>query len=353
MRKIRDSRFELLRIIAILMIILSHFSLFGQQYRLHTGILAIDFFGIRLFQPFGALGVYLFVLITGYFIGTKSISKTKAYKKILQIWFETLFYTFTIFVIFVVIKPDAFNLKNLVMAIFPFTFRAYWFVTAYIMLMLLAPFINIVVTNITKKNLIFLILAITVFGNILPALKNFVGGEANSLMSILPAYLIGAFIHKYGVRVHYSGRIGFLVFLFMCALGFGVTFIKGVEHGKGAYVGILPLIVAVSIFLAVVKMTEFRSQIINQLASTVFAAYLITENTLVRPVIWSVLRFSSVKNVWLSDIYGFISIIVITLVGVFVIDKTRQLILKLLHVDNLYNISILKNVNLKAASSGK
>ncbi|MDV2585897.1 acyltransferase, partial [Levilactobacillus brevis] len=61
MRKIRDSRFELLRIIAILMIILSHFSFFGQQYRLHTGISAIDFFGIRLFQPFGALGVYLFV----------------------------------------------------------------------------------------------------------------------------------------------------------------------------------------------------------------------------------------------------------------------------------------------------
>lgn len=71
-RKVRDSRFELLRLIAMFMIVTYHFSFFGQKFRLKEGLSIPMLIGSKLFIIYGQLGVCLFVLITGFFLGGKS-----------------------------------------------------------------------------------------------------------------------------------------------------------------------------------------------------------------------------------------------------------------------------------------
>lgn len=59
----RDSRFELLRIISMFLIIIYHYGLYGNwnNSSLKT----------QIFSPWGQIGVSLFVLISGYFLSTQ------------------------------------------------------------------------------------------------------------------------------------------------------------------------------------------------------------------------------------------------------------------------------------------
>ncbi|MFT8982498.1 acyltransferase family protein [Oenococcus sp.] len=339
MKKIRDSRFEALRIIAILMIVLSHFSLYGQQYRLTRGGVSLsDFLGIRLFQPVGPAGAYLFVMITGFFVGNQVIEFKKALSKGIQVWLETIFYTLIIFLIFVLSNNSFWNLKNLLMAVFPFTFRAYWFVSAYIMLTCLTPFINIVLVNINKIQWLVLIVVTTTFFSVFPIINNFVGAEANSLGILVPPYLIGAYIHKFQPRFKHIAIVfsGVMCLLLMYLLSISISLFKGAEHGKAVFVGLLPLLLAVSIFLVINNSNTYRNKIMNQLSSTVFAGYLITENVLVRPVIWKILSFKNVSNIWIADLLGLLSVCAMIFIGAFLIDKIRQYIFHFFKANKLY-----------------
>ena len=135
------------------MIVLSHFSLYGQSYRITVPISYFDLIGIRLYNPFGQVGVYLFVLITGFFLGDRNLNITYGVKKAVQIWMEVIFYTVVIACICIFLKSYYLSFKGLLRVFFPFTFGAYWFVTAYIFLMLLSPFINKLIQNLDKKTI--------------------------------------------------------------------------------------------------------------------------------------------------------------------------------------------------------
>lgn len=67
MKKIRDSRFEIIRIISMMLIVMYHYTLYGNWPKS-----AINSFKIQFFRPWGQVGVGLFVMITSYFISTKT-----------------------------------------------------------------------------------------------------------------------------------------------------------------------------------------------------------------------------------------------------------------------------------------
>lgn len=73
---LRESKFEALRIIAIVMIIAHHYSLFGfnfQNLTLDSKKLILSFFIIG-----GKIGVNLFIMISSYYL-VDSISDSKKY----------------------------------------------------------------------------------------------------------------------------------------------------------------------------------------------------------------------------------------------------------------------------------
>ncbi|WP_301711306.1 acyltransferase family protein [Oenococcus sicerae] len=333
----RDSKFEAVRIVAILMIILSHFSLYAQSWRLKSSLSVFGLIGTKIFLPFGAIGVALFVLITSYFESGRNYSYQKSISKFIRIWVETVFYTSTIFFLYLVFDRSQIGLKVLLKSFFPFSTAEYWFVTAFMMLVLLLPFINAMIANISQKKFIILILISLFFCDVLPIIRTTTASSTVGLGEIITTYLLGAFIKKYDFKI--KKILAILVCLFSLVLIYlsevGISLFLGQQHGGNITSGILPLFVAVSIFLLVRDLKARKSLFINFVASTVFAAYLITENELVREFLWHSLALKKISNVWMADLLGGILIFFGIFVFVFVVDIIRQSIFKYTRLDDL------------------
>lgn len=335
MGKARDSKFELLRIFSIFLIILSHFSYYGLQPRLRAGISLLNYLGIRLFLPYGEIGVAIFILITGYFIGDKEFTFKDGFKKTSQVWLETIFYSVLIFVLCIFFARGYIKLTlgSFVRSFLPFSFSEYWFVTAYIMLMILVPFLNILTKFLDKKQFSLLLIVTIIFCDVLP---NNIASSSWGLGEIIASYLVGSYVKMYDLKINFKKIIIFIVLIFMYVGGFLVSYAKGFDYSlQFINGGIFPLIIATELFLIIKKQKPFHNFYINKLASTVFAGYLITEHEFIREIIWKLLAFKNVDNVWIADFSGFIGIILILFIGVFTVDLIRQYLFKILKINLL------------------
>ena len=155
----RNSKIELLRIISIFLIVLSH-------YVVHSGAnihdLSFGFNKIILeMSILGNIGTMLFVLISGYFLINSDEVKLK---KIIHFWLQVFFYSFFIYLLLLLINKETFDIKNLVLNSFPITFKRYWFATAYFILYLFHPHINKFLNSLSQReHFNFIILGVVIF----------------------------------------------------------------------------------------------------------------------------------------------------------------------------------------------
>ena len=149
MRKERSSNFELLRIVAIMMIIAHHFA----YYTILTTPCYIEMPDICkyytcLLCPGGEIGVAVFFMITGFFL-----HKDTSIRSLKNIVIPVFFYSYLTLSIFMVFKSfgiydfstrpaDTLMRDMLKMLLIPCNSGVWWYVCAYLMLMLLAPTIN-------------------------------------------------------------------------------------------------------------------------------------------------------------------------------------------------------------------
>lgn len=152
----RESKFELLRIVAMIFIIIHHYAIHGGILMAETN--EINKYVAIFIYSFGQVAVNIFILISGYFLINSKFSIKKFLKTILQV----LFYTLAIFILYLIFKgaPDWYTIKT---CIFPIMSGTYWFITTYIMLYCLSPYINRLIENMNQKehkNLIILLVII-------------------------------------------------------------------------------------------------------------------------------------------------------------------------------------------------
>ena len=135
-KKERKSNIELLRIISMCLIIYHHFSL-------NLGI--IEGYDISKTMIFGILGgiggkigVVCYVLTTGYF----SVEKDFNVKRVFKLWLQIFCYSVGFMLFFRITGIEKLNNVDTIKTFFPFAYNQYWFMTAYLYLMVLTPFIN-------------------------------------------------------------------------------------------------------------------------------------------------------------------------------------------------------------------
>lgn len=146
-KKERQANFELLRIICMLLIVSWHFLLHGQWNGKMVGVNAV--FGkilASLFMP----SVNLFVMISAFF-SCQSNTTSVNLQKVLKLWIPVFFYSIVLFIVPICTKTLSYDKMSLINSIFPFISGNYWFFSAYILLMLCAPFLNIIIRKITTK----------------------------------------------------------------------------------------------------------------------------------------------------------------------------------------------------------
>lgn len=297
--KARDSRFELLRIMAMMMIILAHYSSHGvmkivtsDALKLWWGGTLFNRFFCILMLPGGRIGVALFFMITGYF----SIWKDRIHVKSVVV--ETLIYSVLLTAIGFFVGQN--SLKAVVMSPLTIINGDWWFVSSYIFLALCIPFLNQYYQSLNTKKQSLLLAGTWLLFYFLPYIfkstyynlvrclffylagafmRSFVMSEDSSalrnrikkqkwalLVSVLAIWLLDSAI-KY---VYYQNNI-------RCAKG---ILLDGVIHN-----GILIPLAAVLLFAYFMSMDKFSNQSVNLLASTTFGVYLIHDSNL-RYFIW-------------------------------------------------------------------
>lgn len=196
-KKVRDSNLELYRIVAMLLIVAHHYvvnsgllDVMGQNPPpLSAKSLFIYWLGM-----WGKTGINCFVLITGYFMCTSSITVRKFLKLLLEVYF----YRIVIYTVFCVAGYSGITVGDLATVLLPTRNIGDNFTGCFLFFYLCIPFLNILVHNLNKKQhamLIVLLLTIyTLFGT-LPGIRV----TMNYVSWFCVLYVIASYIRIYSL----------------------------------------------------------------------------------------------------------------------------------------------------------
>lgn len=339
-QKNRDSRIELLRIFSMFLIVISHFSLESVSCWQHNGS-PIEAVKLLYFDVLGQPGAIIFFIISGFFYSSNfqfDDSKKRTMQQIWKIWSKTFFYSVIILAVaFLYIKKP--SLKQIAVAILPFSFNEYWFVTCYIITIVLSPWLNKIIDliSITEFKDLWIVFFILMFPGLLNA------GIINNFILALSGYFTGAFIKKYRIQMeHITSKqiiiLGILDYIIML-ISIVLSKLIGISTYHSAHFTHFPLsyILAVCIFLLFLKIKPFKNKIINLLASGVFAVYLITVHPLFYSYLWmNIVHIQVYKNTGIfvsSMIMIIISVIICIICSIvdIIVSKIIGELMKLRH----------------------
>jgi len=341
----RQSNFELLRIISILMIIMHHYAYYINQNGKVIGI-SLNNIIIDILYIGGKIGVTIFVLIAGYF-GIKNEFKIK---KMIKLLFEILFYSIILLILNISINGiDNIDMKEVMKSLFPITFSLYWFATTYVILYVLSPFINKLINNLNKEQIKKLLFILIVLIYIIPTITNKIIGFGNVGMFIT-LYIIGAYIR---LKDSSKSNKNCLIYFVLCIIFIIAMQLLCEWKNINKYINyfanmnnIVVLISSVSLFMCF-KNIKIQSNFINKIASTTFGVYLIHSNYFMHEFIWGKL-FNNTKYYISNDykilIHASISISLTYIICV-VLDLFRIYCIEKWTLPIIYKISnLIKNI---------
>lgn len=280
MHKTRNSSVELLRILSMLTIVAIHYMGTNSLGEL-TKSFSLEAECFIILKTIINYGVNIFVIITGYYMSTKT---EVSVRKIVKLLFDITFYGVIIYLSGVFFGELSFSLTDLIKSAVPIFAGHRWFVKAYIVLFLLSPFIGKLLNSMDKKSHLTLIIISMLFFSIWPAFLPFAPIEEMGFgfVNFILLFIISGYLRRYVKKI----RTSICVLIFLCA-----TFITVFAQNFG-YLGVsLPvvnsfvgyslahnnpcnIIACCALFMLFVK-NEFHSRIINMLAASAFAIYLI------------------------------------------------------------------------------
>ncbi|WP_373742695.1 acyltransferase [Jeotgalibaca porci] len=301
---VRDSNFELLRILSMVMIVVLHIGNHGLGGYIDIPVFLSGFTEVIYYfiRSLTIIAVSLYVLISGYFLSNSKFKITK----LINLFLETSFFSIAIYLLNVVLGYVDLGIVALIKSMFSVFFGEYWFVTVYFVLYAISPFLNKLIDNINKKEhaylllLSFLISCIWQFVYVNEEI-GVVGGYG--LIYFMFLYFIGAYVRKYNFIIKNFNKNVYLLFYFLLAATNGLTtYISEINFG-----GIdrliqynSPLILAMSYCLFMYfKQLKIKSSKINFVSKYVFGIYLVHEQSTFRQVLWN--EFGIVEDIISSN----------------------------------------------------
>lgn len=290
----RQANFELLRIVAMYMVVIMHY-LANSIETVPTGgsVQGMDVV-YALLESLCIVAVNVYVLISGYFLSESAFS----WKRVIRVIAQTLFYTVLIPPVLALFGAlsfsEVFNIYHIWNSIFPVQSGHYWFVTAYVVLMLFAPALNAAVQKLEQKQLLQVLGGLLLFfciGKTLSPLQFVTDRYGYDFGWFMVLYLIGGYIRRYGIGFFKNARRGWAVYLgsaavtavaelvltFLCKKGVSLTYYWSVPFH---YNFLFCLTGALGLFFAFSHMhikEGKAANVIRFVSPAVFGVYLIHE----------------------------------------------------------------------------
>ena len=327
-RKERESGIEFLKIIAMMMIVIAHTAqTFGGEHSnilafLHISSICQDFFInsnvatsntqyllIALFRHFGALGNDIFFICSAWFlIDSHRFVGKKIIKMILDVWVIS-----TLLLAICYLFNFPISGKQMIKCFFPTTLASNWYITLYIIIYAIHPFLNMIINHLSAKKMLGMVL----WGSFLYLIMGTVKHNlffSSELITYVVIYFNVAYVKKYLPVT--SSNVKLNVIIGGCSLVIGICLIL-VINNLGLHFSLfnnkllhfdknqnfLIVMSAFSLF-NLFRHKVFIAQSINKIANLTFFIYIIHENLLVREI------FRPIAFVWIKNYLGYGHIVI-------------------------------------------
>lgn len=222
-----------------------------------------------------------------------------------------------------------------------------WFVTAYIIMYILSPFINKLLLSLSKVDFSILLIILILFFSIFKTLFNnpSIGTGGDDAIWIIIVYIMGAYL-RLNIEVFKKIKFKWLIsgLLVSLIVSFVSVFILDIYNKNGTvsanprfygkFIGgtsPLQLMSAVLIFIIFIKLKPFYNRGINYIASTTFAIYLIHANTLIVNWLWNdIVHAQLLSNSSYIFLYAIMVTIIIFVTG-FLIESFRTIVFRIVN----------------------
>ena len=227
----RNSAMDIIRIVAVFCVISVHFFLHNGFYS--EPVQGLPMYIMVLMRTMFTVCVPLFIILTGYLMSKKTLSKSY-YKGIVKTLITFVLATIVCMVFKSVYSNEPFTIKTLIFSTLDFTGANYsWYVEMYIGLFLIIPFLNLAYNGLkSKKHKQVLVLTFIVI-TILPSLFNIFNfdtvswwaspASSDEFAKLIPSwwigfypvtyYFTGCYIREYGFKIPTKSLIVLFIIL--------------------------------------------------------------------------------------------------------------------------------------------
>jgi len=284
--KQRNSAFELLRIVSMVLIIAHHFSVHGGFY-FQNASLTGNMLALQLLSIGGKIGVNLFVMITGYFT---ILSENRRPEKIVKLWLQIFFCSLVIYLLSCAGGLMEFTVAGLVKSCLPIVSKQWWFASAWFVLYLLSPWLNRMLRGLSRKQYRNLLVIIGIFWCLIPVLT-WLPERLRDVLWFAYLYALAGWLRIYDVKPACATAGGIVSFLLTFCHAVVLLYFRSKWGGTYETVyydmyHLLILVTSVLVFLAFARLELPVSPRINALAQVSFGVYLIHDSDYLRYFLW-------------------------------------------------------------------
>ena len=323
----RNLGIELFRIVCMLLIIAFHVSDHGVISIDSTMPITENWLTLAFARLGGAIGNCAFVIIGGYLLCMKEFDS----RRIIKLWLQTFFYSVVCGLIAFKMGLIDVTIKKIVMMLLPITYNEYWFISSYLILIILVPFLNPLLHNISKnKHKGFIGIGVLIFSLIPTITRDFWMDSNNLILFFIVLYAVGAYIRMYSI----PGNKKYLLYavLLMILVGTSIWGLAYINQTFNKNIDIFTLVwptyrfpgllTALCLFLGFKDLQLPYGKIITFFSTSVFSVYLLHIGRLQKWIFHELLDDTYVYTHWYFPLW-LLAIVLLVFITCVIIDKVR------------------------------
>ncbi len=290
----RMANLELLRCVAMMMVVIMHYLGKGNLLAdLTEPQLTGTELAAWLLEAFCIVAVNVYMFISGFFLCTSSFKVSRLIQLWLQVWVYSVGIGLLGALTGVMTGTDV-DIHFMLTLLFPVSMGHYWFMTAYVFLYLMLPFVGTAVRRMNKRQmqtaLALLLFAFCIIKSVLPV-RFEMDGQGYDCLWYLCVFVTAAYVRRFGGGFLEKRRLGPVLYGGGCLLIFAATLLlRRIYLRSGSldtmlkfcmeYNHILPFLAAIGLFLVFyrIKIHGKAAILINRVAPYTLGVYLLHEN---------------------------------------------------------------------------
>jgi len=269
-------------------------------------------------NSFFVIGVNGFVFISGYFSIKFNL------KRVFSILIQAAFYSVTFYLLALSMNWVEFSKTSFLYSFFPISNNVWWFITTFIGLYFVAPFLNAGIKSIGKQELIYILVGMFIFNSLSSFFESGVSRTGYDLFNFVCIYLLASFMRHKELKINRPKLTLFFSTMFISIWGVSLLYFNRHEAVWQLFYYNNPILIlsAASLFFIFFNFELKYNRYINLLAQTVLGVYMIHDYPKNRKLLIEIVK--SIEST--DNIIVIIPLLILLVFSIFLICSLIELL---------------------------